>query len=110
MESPIKKLDLVENKENINSKAAPAEIIPIAPKIPELEMSKHAAAKNPPPETIKDDEADEPILRENASRFVLFPIKYHEVRMLTRLDSTRRVNNIPIGINLHFRALANLNV
>lgn len=30
--------------------------------------------------TIKSDEADEPLLRENPNRFVLFPIKYHEVR------------------------------
>lgn len=30
--------------------------------------------------TIKAEEADEPLLRENPHRFVLFPIKYHEVR------------------------------
>lgn len=29
---------------------------------------------------IKDFEADEPLLQENPQRFVLFPIKYHEVR------------------------------
>lgn len=29
--------------------------------------------------TIKSDEIDEPILQENPQRFVLFPIKYHEV-------------------------------
>lgn len=29
--------------------------------------------------TIKSDEVDEPILQENPQRFVLFPIKYHEV-------------------------------
>jgi ribonucleoside-diphosphate reductase subunit M2 len=29
--------------------------------------------------SIKPDESDEPLLQENASRFVLFPIKYHEV-------------------------------
>jgi ribonucleoside-diphosphate reductase subunit M2 len=29
--------------------------------------------------TIKPDEIDEPILQENPQRFVLFPIKYHEV-------------------------------
>lgn len=34
---------------------------------------------------IKDEEADEPLLQENPQRFVLFPIKYHEVRgSLTR--------------------------
>ena len=30
--------------------------------------------------TIKAEEADEPLLQENPQRFVLFPIKYHEVR------------------------------
>lgn len=29
--------------------------------------------------TIKELEADEPLLQENPHRFVLFPIKYHEV-------------------------------
>ncbi|RAR03584.1 ribonucleoside-diphosphate reductase subunit m2 [Stemphylium lycopersici] len=29
--------------------------------------------------TIKDEEADEPLLQENPGRFVLFPIKYHDV-------------------------------
>ena len=30
---------------------------------------------------IKAQEADEPLLQENPHRFVLFPIKYHEVRV-----------------------------
>jgi len=29
--------------------------------------------------TIKDEEAEEPLLQENPGRFVLFPIKYHDV-------------------------------
>ncbi|KAL7786687.1 ribonucleotide reductase [Trichoderma ceciliae] len=29
--------------------------------------------------TIKSEDVDEPILQENAQRFVLFPIKYHEI-------------------------------
>ena len=29
---------------------------------------------------IKPEEIDEPLLQENPQRFVLFPIKYHEVR------------------------------
>lgn len=36
---------------------------------------------------IKPEEADEPLLQENPQRFVLFPIKYHEVR-----DASLRVN------------------
>lgn len=42
--------------------------------------------------TIKDSEADEPLLQENPHRFVLFPIKYHEVRDNRRV--TRKVFDI----------------
>lgn len=79
MESPVKKLDLgVANKENDPDVATIAQ---------EMD-AKHAATK----ETVKEeedpakipdlrpDELDEPILRENPQRFVLFPIQYHEVR------------------------------
>lgn len=31
--------------------------------------------------TVKAQEIDEPLLQENPHRFVLFPIKYHEVRV-----------------------------
>lgn len=34
--------------------------------------------------TIKAEEADEPLLQENPHRFVLFPIKYHEVSLTRR--------------------------
>jgi ribonucleoside-diphosphate reductase subunit M2 len=37
--------------------------------------------------SIKETEAHEPLLQENPHRFVLFPIKYHEVSYKT---STRR--------------------
>ena len=43
--------------------------------------------------TIKDEEADEPLLQENAHRFVLFPIKYHEVRIVNNTRATREVNS-----------------
>lgn len=43
-----------------------------------------ADAENSVAPTIKPDEADEPLLRENPNRFVLFPIKYHEVRVFSR--------------------------
>ena len=36
--------------------------------------------KKPVEEDTKSEEMDEPILTENKRRFVLFPIKYHEVR------------------------------
>lgn len=31
-------------------------------------------------QTIKEAEALEPLLRENPNRFVLFPLRYHEVK------------------------------
>jgi ribonucleoside-diphosphate reductase subunit M2 len=34
------------------------------------------------PSSIQSSEADEPLLMENKQRFVLFPIKYHEVRVI----------------------------
>jgi ribonucleoside-diphosphate reductase subunit M2 len=53
----------------------------------EKEAAKPAVAP-----TIKPEEIDEPILQENPQRFVLFPIKYHEVCFAhtpprTRLDA-----------------------
>ncbi|KAH6661090.1 ribonucleotide reductase [Truncatella angustata] len=75
MESPVKKIDFA-GKENAPFDAdAPLEIE--TPK-PTIEASKEDVAKALAP-TIKPDEADEPLLRENAQRFVLFPIKYHEI-------------------------------
>lgn len=54
--------------------------------LPRLARSDDAveAAESSVASTIKSDEADEPLLRENPNRFVLFPIKYHEVRDHTR--------------------------
>ena len=73
MESPVKKLDLSAGKEN-----APidAEVVESS-----LEVTKSVVkdVKGGVAPTIKPEEADEPILRENPPRFVLFPIKYHEV-------------------------------
>lgn len=40
-----------------------------------VEEATHSVAP-----TLRPEEADEPLLRENPNRFVLFPIKYHEVR------------------------------
>jgi len=46
------------------------------------------------PSSIKDHEQDEPLLMENKQRFVLFPIKYHEVyiALRTRTVTCSRVN------------------
>jgi ribonucleoside-diphosphate reductase subunit M2 len=86
MESPVKKLDFsASDKENAPFDADLA--------ILEAEIdAKHQQSSTPAKEepkpavapTIKPDEADEPLLQENPQRFVLFPIKYHEVRDQTR--------------------------
>ncbi|KAK7753518.1 Ribonucleotide-diphosphate reductase (RNR), small subunit [Diatrype stigma] len=79
MESPVKKLDFNAGKEN-----APfdADLDTLSNQI---ESQKPVAGK-PTEEpkvavapTIKPDEADEPLLQENPHRFVMFPIKYHEI-------------------------------
>jgi len=80
MESPIKKMQLPTeaNKENIDALyesdevAVPIKGIPLQDE-PKQEDAASVAAG------IKEDEASEPILQENSQRFVLFPIKYHEV-------------------------------
>ncbi|EFY85606.1 Ribonucleotide-diphosphate reductase (RNR), small subunit [Metarhizium acridum] len=79
MESPVKKLDFgVADKENKPlDEAAVAEQLDAEhePKIESKEDDKPAAIAP----GIKAEEADEPLLQENPQRFVLFPIKYHEI-------------------------------
>ena len=83
-DSPAKKLDFsTENKEN-----APATMpLPLKPLSDPTDLKKPLTEiiKTTPEvkvaEGIKAYEADEPILQENPHRFVLFPIKYHEVRV-----------------------------
>lgn len=81
-DSPAKKL---------NFEAADKENVPIefpAPIMDDLELEKPLVEafdakkeeKAIVAPTIKPEEADEPLLQENPHRFVLFPIKYHEVR------------------------------
>lgn len=86
MESPVKKLDLgTANKENDFQDPA------VATLAQDLD-AKHAATKEiikapEEPAKIPDlrgDELEEPILKENPHRFVLFPIQYHEVRDVLR--------------------------
>lgn len=89
MESPAKPGVQVEaNKENMeryesDEIAVPIKGIPMSDE-PEKEEAPAVAPG------IKEEEAVEPILQENPQRFVLFPIKYHEVccrrktRALTR--------------------------
>lgn len=79
-ESPAKKLDFSSaDKENVYK--------PIVG-IPDFEEDDDAVVKPTVAPTIKPEEANEPLLQENPGRFVLFPIKYHDVSIPMRL--TRR--------------------
>ncbi|KAI8625290.1 ribonucleoside-diphosphate reductase small subunit [Xylariaceae sp. FL1651] len=79
MESPVKKLNFAAGKEN-----APfdVDIDNLAKEIeshkPTMEKAQEETKLAVAP-GIKAEEADEPLLQENPQRFVLFPIKYHEI-------------------------------
>lgn len=94
MESPLKKqhLEFEADKENIEARyesdevAVPIKGIPVLEDEPVKEETAVAS-------TMKEDEECEPILQENPQRFVLFPIKYHEVGQCLRTRAgTRRVH------------------
>jgi ribonucleoside-diphosphate reductase subunit M2 len=83
-DSPAKKLQFqAAGKENIPFEAD-ATIVDIELKKPVEEVKQEKAIVVAP--TIKPEESDEPLLQENPQRFVLFPIKYHEV---SNASSTR---------------------
>ena len=87
-DTPVKKLEFATaDKENVPISEQPAAVEPELKK-PITEVTK--ASPEPPKVApgIKASEVDEPLLQENPQRFVLFPIKYHEVRA----QSTRRVD------------------
>ena len=80
-DSPVKKLNLEPTgKENVPTGTPTPIMDDLAVKKPITEVfdekKKDAVTVAP---TIKSFEADEPLLQENPHRFVLFPIKYHEV-------------------------------
>jgi ribonucleoside-diphosphate reductase subunit M2 len=86
-DSPTKKLDFAAmDKENIPATVEPA-VIEIEPKKPLTEVIKTEPETPKAAPSIKQTEADEPLLQENPQRFVLFPIKYHEVS--ARHDASR---------------------
>ena len=92
MHSPIKKPNFsVADKENIEV------AVPIVG-IPDLDELDTSAPKQPASvaATIKPEEVVEPLLQENPQRFVLFPIKYPEVRVHQTLSLTR----LPYASNL----------
>ncbi len=79
-ESPAKKLGFeAMGKENVQTGSADLDDFELKKLATEVIKTEE---KVPVAPTIKPEEADEPLLRENPHRFVLFPIKYHEVSLL----------------------------
>lgn len=82
-DSPIKKIDFnLEDKENMpvafDSSELTATPVSDMEKKPLLEV-KQQIEQPQKPKTPKELEKEEPLLQENAHRFVLFPLKYHEI-------------------------------
>jgi hypothetical protein len=111
-DSPVKKLSfgIAADKENHIMDNSNASITTIDagcdadPKLikPSAAIKTEEKKAEPQPAvapTSRPEEADEPLLQENPHRFVLFPIKYHEVsplcffphkmRRTTRLDASK---------------------
>jgi len=77
MESPVKKLNFAgAGKEN---KPFDADLATLEAEIDAKHKENQEVTKTVAAST-KPEEMDEPLLQENPQRFVLFPIKYHEVR------------------------------
>lgn len=78
-DSPAKKINFgVVDKENVPFNAAAPIVEAVEITKPIVEEIKIEKAVDVAP-TIKPEEMDEPLLQVNPQRFVLFPIKYHEV-------------------------------
>ncbi|KAI1924274.1 Ribonucleotide-diphosphate reductase (RNR), small subunit [Ophidiomyces ophidiicola] len=77
-DSPVKKLELgMANKENAPGSAplADADLKKVDTEALKLNVSEEPKRQLTP----KELEAEEPLLQENPHRFVLFPLKYHEI-------------------------------
>lgn len=82
-DSPAKKLDFSSaDKENVYR---PIVGIPDLPDQAETVSDQKPSVAS----TIRPEEAHEPLLQENPQRFVLFPIKYHDVSTTVGASSTR---------------------
>lgn len=76
-DSPAKKLNFEpHDKENAQPDLRIVDDLDL--KKPQLDLVKPKAKPVAAP-TMKELEAEEPLLKENPHRFVMFPIKYHEV-------------------------------
>ena len=77
--SPVKKINFeAVGKENTPHDVPVVEDLELK-KPGGLEVVKKEEKKPVVAPTIKEEEANEPLLQENPHRFVLFPIRYHEV-------------------------------
>ena len=77
-DSPVKKLDFtLENKENMPAVSESPATSDLEVMKKPVEDAKATSAATLVAKTIKELEAEEPILRENPHRFVLFPLQYH---------------------------------
>lgn len=91
MESPVKKINF-DTTDKENQPVDETTLANIADQIDAVEPEVKevtTVVKDEPKSTavtVRKEEIDEPILQENPQRFVLFPIKYHEV-----CDASRRV-------------------
>lgn len=104
-DSPVKKLDFAAaGKENAPVDTDASVSTEIETKKPFVEGIKTEQAVVVAP-TIKPEEADEPLLQENPQRFVLFPIKYHEV---SRVTNASRVQYLTLGSNTAITDLADV--
>ena len=87
--SPAKKLSFqAVDKENLPIDTPVPEETDIKKPVIDVVKTEPEPAVAP---TIKPEEADEPLLQENPHRFVLFPIKYHEVRLVVNKKHASRV-------------------
>ncbi|RFU24828.1 hypothetical protein B7463_g11503, partial [Scytalidium lignicola] len=78
-DSPVKKLNFnTTDKENAPFDTD-ATVDSAAIETKKLVDDAKTVAKPSVTPTVKPEEADEPLLQENPQRFVLFPIKYHEI-------------------------------
>jgi len=80
MESPVKQPLFGAQADKENTLDSRYESDEVAVPIKGIPMMTDAPTKEPEvAPTLKEEEASEPILQENPNRFVLFPIKYHEI-------------------------------
>ena len=92
MGSPLKKINFEPaGKENTPFDADASLVDDMEPKKSLVEQVKTEEKAVAVASKLKPEEADEPLLMENPNRFVLFPLKYHEVCVAIYLRVTRKV-------------------